>query len=574
MDTQIKTIKSDNEISIQNHIKISAGPGAGKTTFLSNHVKKIVKESEKISMLRKVGCITYTNVAVESLKNKLGTAVDYVEIATIHNFLYNHILKPYLWVLNKDYEFNFEKISGHEDVIPTFSIVNSWLEKTKQLYLNKSAGSSGEIAQKLKKIRWELDENDNPILGFSENWQAKIGSFYIKKDSLIQYKKVCWAKGLIDHDDVLFLSLEILKKNVRILDIIRAKFPYIMIDEFQDTNAIQSMIIKKIAEEETIIGVIGDECQSIYGFAGAKVDEFIDFQLESLQEYKIIENNRSTTEIVNVLNYVAADADMKQFSPNKKSGAMPVLLIGSVYNAFRNAKSLVDEEEILTIAYRKDDPNKLKYGVESIDSDKLKLKLLFEDDKRGRKIFYVIQSLEYGKEGRYNESLKAMLRAYRKEGQFSEADSLKNLQCLLNNYNEFFELSLKDFYNKYLAGYHNTKAKITRGKKAEFYSEIKYKDIACSIDLNETTSLFRTIHKAKGDEAENVLLIIENKKNFEEEKELKFLLNPSIKKDEDDRVYFVGLSRAKRNLFINIPTLSKENKLKIEKLNLFTINYL
>lgn len=94
------------------------------------------------------------------------------------------------------------------------------------------------------------------------------------------------------------------------------------------------------------------------------------------------------------------------------------------------------------------------------------------------------------------------------------------------------------------------------------------------MDLNETNSMFRTIHKSEGDEEESILLIIENRESFDETKELKFLLNPKINDDEDDRVYFVALSRAKKNLFINIPSLSKLNKRELEKLDLFNFEYL
>lgn len=572
MDTS-EIITSKNLLPLDSHLKISAGPGAGKTTLLANHIQEIIRNSEKISELRRVGCITYTNIAVETLKKRLGLAIDYVEIATIHNFFYKHIVKPYLWILSKDYNFNFEKIKGHEDIVPSYSILKEWGSITKQFNLLQSENLK-ETSQKLQKITWKLDESGNPILSFPESWQGKVGNYFIKKDSLIEYKKVCWARGMIHHDDVLFLSLKILERNARIVDILRAKFPYIMIDEFQDTGLIQNKIIKYIAEKETIVGVIGDACQSIYGFAGASVEEFINFDLDGIKQFKIEENNRSTVEIINVLNYVSRDAEMNQFSPEDKRGEKPTILVGDIHAAYIYAKSIVSNSPLLTLAYRKDDPKKLKYGVKSVDSDELKLDLLFNDDDRGRKIYYVIQSIEYGKENRIKEAVKSMLKAYRKNECFTDRDALRHLQSLLNNYSQIERLHLTDFYNNFLFGYFNTKKKITSGKKKEFYSSVFYKDIACTVDLNETNSLFRTIHKSKGDEEISTLLIVENKINFDELKDLKFLFNPKINDNEDDRVYFVALSRAKENLFINIPSLSKENRLKLEQLNLFNFEYL
>ena len=68
------------------------------------------------------------------------------------------------------------------------------------------------------------------------------------------------------------------------MDILRAKFPYILVDEIQDTNPFQTEIIKMLAEKESIIGVIGDDCQSIYGFQGADVSQFRDFNLKGIEE--------------------------------------------------------------------------------------------------------------------------------------------------------------------------------------------------------------------------------------------------------------------------------------------------
>ena len=85
--------------------------------------------------------------------------------------------------------------------------------------------------------------------------------------------------------------------------------------------------------------------------------------------------------------------------------------------------------------------------------------------------------------------------------------------------------------------------------------------------LNKDDSLHRTIHKAKGDEFENVLVIIKDKNNkeFDEANELGFLLTPNLEKEEQ-RVYYVALSRAKERLFVNVPVLSDENKVKFEEM--------
>ncbi|WP_208559318.1 ATP-dependent helicase [Marinilactibacillus kalidii] len=575
MDTSLKIITSKSILPSSTHLKITAGPGAGKTTLLTKHIKEIVKKSRKISGLRRVGCITHTNIAIETLRERLGLTLDYVEIATIHNFFYKHILKPYLWVLFEDFDFDFESIKGHEDILPSYSLIKDWANVTNQFYLISGSGENiKEIAQKLQKITWEINEEGHGTLCFPEEWQRKVGKYYIKEDTLLEYKKICWSKGKIHHDDVMYLSLKILEKSNRVVDILRAKFPYIMIDEFQDTGLIQNRIIKLIAEKETKIVAIGDACQSIYGFAGAKVKEFIDFDLSGIKNFKIEENNRSTVEIIKVLNHVSKDAKLNQYSPKSKTGKKPSLLIGDIHSAYKYSKTIISNNRLLTLAYRKNGINNLKYGIEAIDNDDLKLSILFDDDDRGRKIYYTIQSIEYGKENNYKEAINSMLKAYRKNLGFTDKEALKNLQRLINEYSNIENLTLMEYYNSYLCGFFDTQQKITRGKKVKLYNSNYYKDIASIVEIKETSNLFRTIHKSKGDEEDNILVIVENKKSFNETKELKFLLNPKINESEDDRVYFVALSRAKENLFVNIPSLSEDNKIILEKMNLFDFIYL
>ena len=69
-------------------------------------------------------------------------------------------------------------------------------------------------------------------------------------------------------------------EHPEILRFIRSKFPYVFIDEFQDTHPLQTAIIKEIAKEKTIIGAIGNPAQSIFVFFGAKRSDFLDFKLD------------------------------------------------------------------------------------------------------------------------------------------------------------------------------------------------------------------------------------------------------------------------------------------------------
>jgi DNA helicase-2/ATP-dependent DNA helicase PcrA len=102
-----------------------------------------------------------------------------------------------------------------------------------------------------------------------------------------------WEKGLLHHDDVLFFSFQIINKFPFVINILNAKFPYLFIDEFQDSNPIQVEIFKKLGLGESKIGVIGDIAQSIYSFQGADYTQFQNFSFQNMNEYILNENRRS-----------------------------------------------------------------------------------------------------------------------------------------------------------------------------------------------------------------------------------------------------------------------------------------
>ena len=94
----------------------------------------------------------------------------------------------------------------------------------------------------------------------------------------------------------------------------------------------------------------------------------------------------------------------------------------------------------------------------------------------------------------------------------------------------------------------------------KFYSKYTYRQLSQCVGLQEDSSAQRTVHKAKGDEFENVLVV------FTDEKALKVLLNPNIKGWEPDRVYYVAMSRARDRLFLTVPFLSPNTESAIKQL--------
>jgi Superfamily I DNA and RNA helicases len=563
LSTAIKLADSDVKIDIEVPFKLCAGPGAGKTRFLINHINNILSNSKRLSKVRKIACITYTNVGVETIIGRLENIIDYVDVSTIHSFLYKNILKPYLWVLKDEFSFPFEQIDGHDDVMPSYSILKEWKERSAQQRIRDDK----KLAKALMKLRWEFQDDGNIELRFKYVSDGKIDGYNLKKESYLTYKKICWEKGLISHDDVLFLSYEILCKQPRILEFLRAKFPYILVDEFQDTSPIQSKIITMIAAKEVIVGVIGDVCQSIYKFQGADVQKFISFTLPGMKLLMIENNHRSTKQIIDVLNDVRNEAEFIQNSPKNKQGSKPVILVGSFFEAYKQANQLCNCQPICTLTFRNDMSNIMKYGFEDYFSDDVSNELIFSDGDRGKMIFFVITALEYCRQNKIKDALKFVRKAYRKDAEFDDKKALLNIKRLICDYDKFGDLCIKDFYNNYLFNFNGTKGKISSGKASEYYTKLKYSKVAVAINIADDNSKNRTIHKAKGDQFDNVLLILQPKENYDENEELGFLLNSDMSKEEH-RVYYVALSRARNKLFINVPQLSQENISKLSKFDL------
>ena len=571
MDMPVEPIllESSDEMleDVEHHFKIVAGPGAGKTRWLCNHVRNVLSNSERLNKCRKIACITYTNVGVDAIIKRLGDSIDKVEVSTIHSFLYKHIVKPYIFLIKDEFGLDPAKIEGHDELIPSRGIIHRWKTETGQQYLR----DINAVIKVLSDLCWKFsNDNEELELKFRHSWLNSVGQYSIRRNSLIIYKKIFWERNLLHHDDVLYFSFMLMRRYPDILRVMRCKFPYFFIDEFQDTNPIQTEIIKMLAEKEIIVGVIGDEAQSIYTFQGADVKQFEEFELQNIITYKIENNHRSTEEILAVLNFIRTD--ITQHNPGNKRGQKPSIFIGSALDSFKKAKQLVESDNVCTLSYANVTSCEMKNEYVGIGGDDLLLNLLSVDSsERGKIVTALIKGIEYAKQNKFKDAIKQVSRYFKETDEFKgHKTALKIIHAMLANYNSYVNGSLFDFYTALTAIELIKITKINTSRITAirtFYEETTYKEIVLWVKYNDDDSLHRTIHKAKGDEFDNVLVIIKDKKNleFNEEKKLSFLLTPDLEKEEQ-RVYYVALSRAKERLFVNIPALSPKNRIKLEEI--------
>lgn len=313
------------------HIKIYAGPGAGKTHFLVENIKNIITTNPLITQgwARKVLCITYTNAAVDEIKRRLNKFTDYVEAYTIHGFIIEHIIQPFQQDLRSIMESDFKitvssegKISSQIEGLGILHGIDkneiyNFIRKTDP---DKFASDELEYS---KKTMSEIEVNNDLFFtsisdGNSRQIELKASS-KVNEEHIVPIKKYIWSVvKKLTHNEILYFGYRILENNPTALYAIRVKFPYLFVDEFQDTSPLQTLLIKLIGKKSTVIGVVGDIAQSIYSFQGAQPTDFKNFSIESnrkLIEYVINGNRRSTKNVVNFCNFLRqSDSDVIQVS--------------------------------------------------------------------------------------------------------------------------------------------------------------------------------------------------------------------------------------------------------------------
>ncbi len=582
---KVRVISSDERISeLTNHFKVIAGPGAGKTHWLVMHILNVLQNVRTLTPTSKIACITYTTVAGEEIQKRLGTNQSKVEVSTIHSFLYANIVKPYIYLMKDDNGnrlVNVEELDGHDENIATKGKIYVWQQEAKNGgYLTDKI----KIKKCLENLDWKL-EDGGINLKPRKSYLSKIGRYSIRSEELLLYKKLFWNEGVIHHEDVLYFAYRILKEYPVLLEHLSSKYPFIFLDEFQDTNPIQTEIIKKLSNTGSVIGVIGDPAQSIYEFQGASRQDFITFSLPSQSFFSIENNRRSGDKIVGLLNHIRSGDELKQRIIRGNSGLDVYyyecndIRDGNVasFHELRGKLGLTGDYCILA---RNNDTVKKLRSAEAVD---IWSSFNDVDSNRERFIRNLLAAYKLVKDNRQEAGVKELIKAFKtykdrvlrepfQANQYISSimkrsvsvDLLEFMACRME------ELLDQPLYNLYESLFEMLKVrncgikKITKGKIKEFSDSTSVKMLLDNLILpEEKSSEIRTIHKAKGMEFESVLVYLSDTEEVER------LINPVIESSEDDtRILYVALSRAKDLLCVACPPLKEEVKNKLEFMKL------
>ena len=535
-------ISSETLIEIDHPFRVSAGPGAGKTHWLALHIAHVLRDSELLGKMGKIACLSYTNVGADTLLGRLRDDRNRVLSCTIHSFLYAYIVKPYLHFVAEEEGFDISLLKGEDDrILSDYKTIEAVINGVNQHYAEQDY-----VVAAIRTAKWKMqDDGSLKCMAIPAKKCCKKG--YPLDDAAYGiYKKLAWKKGYMHYDDVLYFSYKLINKYPFIGKALAVQFPYIFVDEFQDTNPIQAYIIKCIGVNGALVGVIGDYAQSIYNFLGADPKQFTSFTLDGLRDYTIPDNRRSINEIIDLLNVIRSD--FRQRPVRNEHGMKPMLLVGELMACYEEA-SRIAGGEVHALSYRNIEANILKQQVNAHSENSGLLNQIADSNADRREFVSTwIKAIEHARNKQFGAAFKMLEMVG-----VMDLDAYSTVKEALDDYHTYCNGTLKEFYD-YLYERWDIAEIREKSKANAFYTSHTYRQLSQCVGLLEDSSAQRTVHKAKGDEFENVMVI------FTEDRALKVLYNPNINGWEPDRVYYVAMSRARNRLFLTVPALTPSLK--------------
>ena len=314
---------------------IIAGPGTGKTKTLVDKTKHLINYlfDKKIYNQGIVVC-TFTNKATEELKQRLYSQIEIEKLSKI---------KLFIGTIHKICIDLIKNYGGDEYL--NYNLLN---EENQTLYVYKKLPNFGypekfETAQTMADVFSRIND-----LNFSKSDLNKIIDKDLKKLATEEhsiYQEMLKRDKYFDFSTVQKAMLELLK-NKTFKYKIKKEYNFFLIDEYQDVNNVQDEIFKNLSEPEYNLTVVGDQDQSIYGWRGSSVDNLKDFAKEfnkkkiNVKEFNLIENHRSTKNIISTVNYLARREKKNQIKSFRNlDGEYPI--VGHFRDDVSEAKYIV-----------------------------------------------------------------------------------------------------------------------------------------------------------------------------------------------------------------------------------------
>lgn len=277
---------------------VIAGAGSGKTRVLTYKIAYLLTQGYKPW---EIMALTFTNKAAREMKDRIinlvGSEAQSLQMGTFHSVFAKILRREAKFLVGGHYDSNFTIYDEADSRSLCKSIVKQ-LELDDKIY--KPADVHNRISWAKNKLMMpeQYAEDMNVLSSDRDSKMPEMAKIYE------MYVINCRKSNAMDFDDLLVYTFRLFYDNPEIKKQYSAKYKFLLVDEYQDTNYAQQQIVWQLASEHHHVCVVGDDAQSIYGFRGANIDNILDFQqqYEGSRLFKLEQNYRSTQRIVQAAN--------------------------------------------------------------------------------------------------------------------------------------------------------------------------------------------------------------------------------------------------------------------------------
>lgn len=266
---------------------ILAGAGSGKTRVLTHRIAYLIEEHQVLPY--HILALTFTNKAANEMRERVNNIIEYgagsIWVSTFHSTCVR-ILRRFIDHLGYDNAFTIydsdDQKSLMKDICKQLNIdTKKYKERT---FLNAISSAKDE----LKTPEQYADE-------VAKEYNKKIFGRVYK-----EYQKRLKQNNALDFDDLIMLTVQLFQQNAEILNHYQERFPFILVDEYQDTNTAQFTLLSLLASRYQNLCVVGDDDQSIYRFRGANIHNILNFEkiFPATKVIRLEQNYRSTKNIL------------------------------------------------------------------------------------------------------------------------------------------------------------------------------------------------------------------------------------------------------------------------------------
>ena len=302
---------------IDGPLVVLAGAGSGKTRVITQRIAHLLQNGH--AKPGQILALTFTNKAANEMRSRVAgligkDAASKVFLGTFHSFCLRVLRRE---IERLGYRKNFS-VSSESDVRTILRRVLDDMDGVKDSFSPKL------FLERITSIKNSGETSEGPDVEEEKDSDTETEAKYRKWLPAIyeKYQSALRAANTLDFDDLLVLTVELWHKHPEVLERYQNRFRYILVDEYQDTNAIQYRMLRALAGERANLFVVGDDDQSIYGWRGADIRNILDFESDypGAQIVKLEQNYRSTQTILDAANAVIGRN--KQRRPKKLWSAL------------------------------------------------------------------------------------------------------------------------------------------------------------------------------------------------------------------------------------------------------------